>query len=207
MKLLILLILLSTLYLCVESLKSERHNIGLIVSDIYRLPENRFLEEYNIHDGEKVIETIHSDFLLIYVNKSTIENGGNGVFAKILIPNNSIICEYRGPVVKNSDQPKLPYNDKYFGIDFAGKKYSIIGENVCSIINDCSNSIEMLKQNNTLLNENDDPSQCYENLSYNSVALAMGSKIFIVSNRDILPNEEIFFSYQWEYWKKQFLQH
>jgi len=203
--LILIIFLLSTaLIICNEI--EHKNDVSIIVSDIVRLEEFNKLEEYNIQEGN-VIESIDSDFLLVYINKSNIENGGNGVFAKKLIPKNSIICEYRGPIINNSDQSKLPYNDKYFGIEFAGEKYSILGESMCAIINDCSNAIEILKQNSTLLNENDnDPSECYENLNYNAVALAMGSKVFVVSSRDIVPNEELFFSYQWLYWKKQFLQ-
>ena len=98
----------------------------------------------------------------------------------------------RGSVINGSDFKKLPYSDKLHELQFMGKYYSMFVENVCSFINDCSNAIEILKQNNTLLNDQDqDPSKCYENLSYNAVALKMGSKVFIVSGRDILPNEEI----------------
>ena len=192
-----------------ESKISEYLNISLLVSDIFRLSDHRIEEsihEFNSIEGDSIIEIIHSDFLMLYTDRSNIENGGNGVFAKEFIAKNSIICEYRGPVINSSDESKLPYNDKYFGIKIKSKNFSVLGENICAFINDCSNAIEKLRQNNTLLYENDhDQSECYENLSYNAVALAIGSKIFVLSSRDIFPNEEIFYSYKWPYWKDQFL--
>lgn len=150
------------------------------------------------------IEAIDSDYLLLNIAKSTIASAGMGVFAKKLIPKDSIICEYRGPILDVVSQSKLPYNDKFFGIRHNGQDFIILGEGVCSMINDCSNAIELLHQNSSLLNEMQDPSRCYDNLSYNSMALSMGTKIFIFSTRDILPDEEIFFPYKWTYWRKQF---
>lgn len=194
-----------TVHLCIES--NEPQYVTLQATDIFRLPDDNYdgLQEFNFKD-DYTVEGVDSDFLMIYVSKSNIENGGDGLFAKKLIPKNAIICELRGPIVINSDISKLPYNDKIQSIQYMGKHYGIFVENVCAFINDCSNAIELLKQNNTLLHEMMDPSECYDGLSYNAVAVAAGPKALVVSTKDILPNEEIFFGYGWSYWQSQFTQ-
>jgi hypothetical protein len=92
----------------------------------------------------------------------------------------------------------LPYNDKYYGLK---KNKNILGKGICSIINDCSNAIVLLNSNSTLLQEKNDPSQCYDGFSYNARPMFVDNKIFIISIRHLLGGEEIFYPYGWSYWK------
>jgi hypothetical protein len=80
-------------------------------------------------------------------------------------------------------------------------------EGVCSYINDCTNAVTMIKSNHSLLNEIEDPTQCFDNLNYNAIALSFGAKCFVISSRDILPGEEIFMSYGYAYWKRHYELH
>ena len=144
-------------------------------------------------------------FFLLYTKQSTlpIDGIGLGVYAKDVIYTNNIICEYRGPIISENDKKKFPYNDKFFNIEVDNKGYSILGEGVCSMINDCSNSLQLLLSNDTLVYESNDPSTCYDNYKYYARAIGLGYKVFIMAIRDILPGEEIFFSYSWNYWRHQ----
>ena len=174
--------------------------------NVRRIENTEVTEEEVFQEEEGVsITAIDSDYWLLEIAKSTIpiDSVGQGVFAKSTIPKDSIICEYRGPIIDDESQYKLPYNDKLFGMKHNGKSYCILGEGVCSFINDCSNAMVILQQNSSLLFEEEDPSECYENFSYNAIALALGPKVFVISSRDIIPGEEIFISYKWPYWKKR----
>ena len=151
------------------------------------------------------VNATDSDFFLLYTKQSSlpIDSIGLGVYAKDTIYNNNIICEYRGPIISDHDKKKFPYNDKFFNIEVDEKGYSILGEGICSYINDCSNSLQLLLSNDTLVYESNDPSKCYDNYNYNARAIGLGYKVFIIAIRDIQPNEEIFFSYSWNYWRHQ----
>lgn len=167
---------------------------------------NSFNYNYGNDNNESIVDAIDSDHFSIFTNKSTlpVEGAGNGVFAKRLIPEKTVICEYRGPIIDSEASLKLPYNDKYFRVDFKNKEYMVLGKGICSMINDCSNAIILLKNNETLVYEESDPSECYDSLSYNAKAVYIGPKIFILTSRNILPGEEIFFSYSWTYWRSNF---
>lgn len=151
------------------------------------------------------VDAVDSDYFLIQTKPSTlpVEGIGMGVFARDAISANNIICEYRGPIVKEEDKKKFPYNDKYFSIEVDDEGYSILGECICSMINDCSNALKLLTDNSTLVNESNDPSKCYDNYSYNARSIGLGYKVFIMATRDIQPNEEIFYDYSWDYWRHQ----
>ena len=101
------------------------------------------------------VDAIDSDYFLIYTKPSTlpVEGVGMGVFTRDVISANNIICEYRGPIVAEEDKKKFPYNDKYFNIEVDNEGYSILGEGICAMINDCSNALELLNNNSSLVNE------------------------------------------------------
>jgi hypothetical protein len=203
-----ILLLLLIISLISLSFQNDSTTLNLTIPEHVRIVESLGVDEQQDEQQHQqqnyTINAIDSDYWSLKIAKSTIESGGMGVFAKMLIPKDSIICEYRGPIITDAAQSKLPYNDKLFGIKHNDKSYSILGEGVCAIINDCSNAIVMLQNNSSLLNEVDDPSECYVNQSYNAMALHIGSKIFILSTKEILPGDEIFYPYKWQYWKKQY---
>jgi hypothetical protein len=90
------------------------------------------------------VAVIESDYLYIEKRSSLlpIENAGIGVFAKLDISNNTIICEYRGPIITEEYYSNFYHNDKLFDItNINGKKHKIIGNNICSYINDCTSAL------------------------------------------------------------------
>ena len=75
------------------------------------------------------VVVVDSDNLYIEKRSSLlpIENAGIGVFAKVNISNDTIICEYRGPIISEEYYSIFNYNDKLFNINnINGKEYKII---------------------------------------------------------------------------------
>lgn len=48
-------------------------------------------------------------------------------------------------------------------------------------------------------------SSCHKNLNHNAIIREIGSNLYLVARTDIMPKEEIFLSYGWEYYNKKFL--
>ena len=150
------------------------------------------------------IQAIDSDYLFLDVRPSTlpIDEVGLGVFSKFDIPVNEILCEYRGPIIPESTNYR---NDKKFGVDFNGEKLSIVGEGLCSKVNDCVNIINYnyTKAELELILANPDKVKLplYSGFKYNAAALRskMG-KIYVVSTDFIPADSEIFFEYGTIYW-------
>ena len=57
--------------------------------------------------GGKTISATDSDWMVIYVNESSlpVPNIGKGVFARMDIESGELICEYRGPVIEEEHTP------------------------------------------------------------------------------------------------------
>lgn len=157
------------------------------------------------------IGAVDSDYLLLFKNDSTLPalHAGQGVFAKHHIPANSVLCEYRGPVIAANDYSKLLDDNKTYKIKGPDlKDYKILGENICAFINDCTSVThralsfadwEKLNADDAS-NTSPHPSgrPCYEGSQYNARALFDETgKVFVLSNRVIQPNEEIFIPYRW----------
>ena len=176
-------------------------------------------EESNIvtelPDGE--IQGVDSDYLNLYTDTTMLPFNGTGVFAKYAIPINSILCEYRGPVIKSKDFEGKSWVDfsKSFGIDIpgTGERGVILGQGLCSLINDCAwiadNSYyedpDVLM---ALLNTPEDVNnqqltfQTYPGTSYNAKSFVISpNKVFVVSTREIVAGEEIYYPYGKDYWK------
>jgi len=171
----------------------------------YKMKKNDDKIMYNNeYDGN--IHAIASDNFFLYTNVSSLPSSkynGLGVFAKRSISKNSIICEYKGDIV---DHLQKPYIKHFKQIKTGDSNKYILGYGVCSLVQDCSNAYSLLMTNISSIEDENDQSSC-EGFSYNARVIIIGSKIFIVSNRNILPNEEIFYSYSWEYWKSWTLQY
>ena len=111
-----------------------------------------------------------------------------------------VICEYRGPIISSEQFHLYSNHNKLFDIyDYNGDSYKIIGNNICSYINDCTIA---LSRNYTVdeyenINHEEYMTQCFDNYSYNARYHREQSKVFIISTRDIMQGEEIFFSYGW----------
>jgi hypothetical protein len=85
----------------------------------------------------------HSDLLFLEIKESTlpVPNIGLGVFATEDIPSGELLCEFSGySYNKESSQQELSPTQliRYLKVDFEGEIISVIGDNVCSYINDCS---------------------------------------------------------------------
>ena len=168
--------------------------------------------DFKRHEEGQSIAACDSDYLLLFRKQSTlpIENSGEGVFAKADIPANTIICEYRGPLINSKDSPRVKGNDKLFavtGVD--GEKYEILGENVCAYINDCSAvlkrpyAIEEFVEFSKDTSDKDPGIACFDGYSYNAMAVSNNGKMFVAANRIINAGEEIFYPYSWGYWKNR----
>ena len=158
--------------------------------------------------NQNLFNAVDSDYFLIYQKPSTLpfENIGFGVFAKHNIPAKSIICEYRGPIIFADDITKFNGNDKIYDITGPdGLKYKILGDTVCAYINDCTAALYRpytVEEWHSVNNSNYGPGvPCIDNFAYNAEPLYHSSgKVFIISSREILAGEEIFYSYGWQYW-------
>jgi hypothetical protein len=161
---------------------------------------------------------VDSDYLSLYLNPTTlpIEGGHNGVFAKHEIKIGSLICEYRGPVVKKSlATNNLIHNNYTWDLDVNGEPNIIIGNSLCAIINDCVNILNNSRiLNREYLNywhtattthgsslEVPEEIACTDGRTHNVVSIMSGQKVFYVAARDIMPGEELFVYYGNSYCK------
>lgn len=147
---------------------------------------------------------IHSDYLFLYTAPTTLPiwEAGVGVFAKIDIPANEIICEYRGLAYSaDSRVVGVPVNKLFHTkVKQDNSRFVIAGDTLCSLINDAVHvfgttySSSQIESFRTATRRDSIPT--YSGFEYNarSVRVATG-KVFIVSNRDIHVGEEIFFAY------------
>jgi hypothetical protein len=133
------------------------------------------------------ISYIHSDNLYIEKRSSLlpIENAGIGVFAKLNISNNTIICENRGPIITEEYYSNFCHNDKLFDItNINGKKHKIIGNNICSYINDCTSALNRsyTMQAIEMFNNGSIEMNCFDNYNFNSKYIVTREKGICYSN-------------------------
>lgn len=154
-------------------------------------------------DNNINISYIHSDDLYMEKRSSLlpIGNVGMGVFAKFNIINNTIICEYRGPIILEEYFPIFINNDKLLDIQNSnGKEYKIVGNNVCAYINDCTSALNRSYtiQDIEMINNGSIEMNCFDNYNYNSkYIITREGKAFVIAIKDINEGEEIFSSYGW----------
>lgn len=156
--------------------------------------------EAKVGGGESSpIYATESDFLFLYMNASSLPGvEGYGVFAKYDIPPDEIICEYRGSAIENTIYVK---DVKIFATKVNGQVYRVIGDTICSYINDCAHVYgsnytfeEIAAMYSAEAGEDSIPT--FEGYEYNAVSehTKMG-KVLIKSVRPIKAGEEICFSY------------
>lgn len=172
-------------------------------------------------------QAIDSDYLSLQLDQTTLPlKGHQGVFAKHHIDKGDLVCEYRGPIVKQIDarRAKLDINYTWDMIDVDGEPAYIMGENVCAFINDCVSILDNPKilnvdfldnwgKNITELNEKQIPGgswmpdeiECRAGKDENLVAIKTGGKVLVIANRDIQKGEELFFFYGNQYWHARVL--
>jgi hypothetical protein len=133
-----------------------------------------------------------------------IENAGMGVFAKMDIPAQEILCEYRGAIISADIRYESDY--LYSSKTSTNELISIVPDMdkpICAFINDCvvaavdaytDAELDAIETNQAEL-------KVHPGFSHNSAALItkMG-KVFVVSSEDIPKGQEIFFAYGNSYW-------
>ena len=86
--------------------------------EAYKSTTNHDKEDNTSNIITSNVVVVDSDNL--YIEKRTsllpIENAGIGVFAKVNISNDTIICEYRGPIISEEYYSIFNYNDKLFKV-------------------------------------------------------------------------------------------
>jgi hypothetical protein len=187
----------------VAVLKMISFTIVILLCICWSIKGHNITKNYNEKAIIPNVAVIDSDYLYIEKRSSLlpIKNAGIGVFAKLNIKNNTIICEYRGPIISEEYYSNFYHNDKLFDIkNINGKEHKIIGNNICAYINDCTSAlnrsytiqaIEMLNNGSIKMN-------CFDNYSYNAKYVkTFEGKVFVKSINDINKDEEIFFSYGW----------
>ena len=146
-----------------------------------------------------VIEAVDSDYLSLYVDRSSIPDiSGSGVFARNNIEPDVIVCEYRGAVVPRGTMVRSDKLMDVIGPD--GQEMSIVGgetPSICPLINDCAKiyntSYSQLDLENFHNSTHGIPT--YSGVTYSVKAIHMNSKVFYMSTRKIIAGEEIFVSY------------
>jgi hypothetical protein len=152
------------------------------------------------------IRAVDSDFLFLYMKKSSLpfEEVGQGVFTKVPVFKNEIICEYRGAIIP-SDVP-FESNYIYHTKTLDGKMIHIVpdmNKPICAYINDC---VKILGSNYTIAELNDiiatnGDLPTYDGFKHNAGTLYTKlGKIFIVAIEDIPANTEVFYPYGTGYW-------
>ena len=151
-----------------------------------------------------------SDYLFLSVQQSTlpIHTAGEGVFAKLDLEANDIICEYRGVAIDPVFEQHF-VSDKFFNVRTNdGTDWRLIGQSVCSKINDAAailtyNSSGLLSVPYTFedIQRFDDMNiveaiPTFPGYEYNARSFAQGNgKIFVVATKNIRKGEEIFYAY------------
>ena len=134
---------------------------------------------------DNTIDAKEEDYL--YIQKSQIENSGNGLFTAIEIYKEEIISIFKGKIITNTEAESIvkPNEDKYFINLLDG---SILDSNTVDCFakyaNDSNGFIKSKYKNNS------------------KISLDEANNVCLIATKNIISNEEIFCSYGKRYWKK-----
>ena len=134
---------------------------------------------------DNTIDAKEEDYL--YIQKSQIENSGNGLFTAIQIYKEEIISVFKGRILTNNEAASIVLlnNDKYFINLLDG---TILDSNTVDCFakyaNDSNGFIKSKYKNNS------------------KIALDESNNVCLIATKTIKSNEEIFCSYGQKYWKK-----
>ena len=164
-------------------------------------------ETFSVWDGD-LVPALDSDYFFLDVQSSKLQHANSslaGVFATLRIYAGSVICEYRGNVIRAIDLPLIRIDGTRTGtmdlIGLDGEHYIIMGDNICSLILDCTavahrsfsksefDALERGEQQHLL--------DCLPPFQHNAYFTRESGKLFVAALRDILPGEEIFVNYGW----------
>ena len=134
---------------------------------------------------DNTIDAKEEDYL--YIQKSQIENSGNGLFTAIEIYKEEIISIFKGKIITNTEAESIVKlnEDKYFINLLDG---SILDSNTVDCFakyaNDSNGFIKSKFKNNS------------------KISLDEANNVCLIATKNIISNEEIFCSYGKRYWKK-----
>jgi len=134
---------------------------------------------------DNTIDANEKDYL--YIQKSQIENSGNGLFTAIEIYKGEIISVFKGKILTNIEAEAIVKlnNDKYFINLLDG---TILDSNTMNCFakyaNDSTGFIKSKYKNNS------------------KISLDEAENVCLIATKKIKSNEEIFCSYGKKYWKK-----
>lgn len=134
---------------------------------------------------DNTIDAKEEDYL--YIQKSQIENSGNGLFTAIKIYKEEIISVFKGKIITNTEAESIVEHndDKYFINLLDG---TILDSNTVDCFakyaNDSNGFIKSKYKNNS------------------KITLDESNNVCLVATKNIKSNEEIFCSYGKRYWKK-----
>lgn len=150
------------------------------------------------NDGT-TIDATDSDYYFLEMRTSTLPAvKGWGVFAKADIPAGEILCEYRGPIIKNE---QFYQSDKLYTISSVrNEMMKIVGNTLCAYINDCidTSKLNYTKTDGNVVIHNHDPVPTFDNFPYNAGPMSTKlGKVFITSITNIPAGAEICYFYGW----------
>ena len=134
---------------------------------------------------DNTIDAKEEDYL--YIQKSQIENSGNGLFTAIEIYKEEIISIFKGKIITNNEAESIVKlnEDKYFINLLDG---TILDSNTVDCFakyaNDSNGFMKSKYKNNS------------------KISLDEANNICLIATKNIKSNEEIFCSYGKRYWKK-----
>lgn len=175
-----------------EKQKASSEELDLDSKDSDEITGSTSISSDSSLDSEEEIEAIEANFyndgpFNLYITHSQLPDSGLGVYTQDFIPEDTIIGEYRGEIVKSYN---LETNDYFYELAEADEANGIMGVGIDSsklprcymaMINDAQFS---KTYSNNCVFEGDVDEQ----------------KVYVVSTRDIEPEEELFVSYGEGYW-------
>jgi hypothetical protein len=134
---------------------------------------------------DNTIDAKEEDYL--YIQKSQIENSGNGLFTAIKIYKEEIISVFKGKILTNIEAESIVKlnEDKYFINLLDG---TILDSNTVDCFAKYANDSNGFTKSK------------YKNNS--KISLDEANKVCLIATKNIKSNEEIFCSYGKKYWKK-----
>jgi hypothetical protein len=143
-------------------------------------------------DSEEEEEAIQANFyndglFNLYITHSQLPDSGLGVYTEDFIPEDTIIGEYKGEIVKSYN---LETNDYFYELVEADEANGIMGVGI--------DSSKLPRCYMAMIND----AQFSKSFSNNCVfeGDVEEGKVYVVATRDIEPEEELFVSYGEGYW-------
>lgn len=135
----------------------------------------------------------------VYVKESNVQNIGKGLFANTDIKKGSIIVEFKGKLRKPKDslidqRSCIYFNDNYI--------LECPADDLASYANDAINFTKKHRKLMEALSKNEPLYKKHKDTKINA-SIKLNDKLhraFLIAEDDIVPNEEIFCHYGFNYW-------